>query len=461
MAKMNDAGVYQDANGFWFYRIKLTSDALGNKIDIKKKTDENGQPFKTKTACIRARSKRLVELQEVGMEKKETWPATLEDIWNIFLEKDSKKKAKATIVKYTSVWNNHIKDGYGKSKLKNLDVSDLEVILVNGIDNGLAYAYVESFLKLFYLLFGIAYREQMIDPVKYTRMFIDRGTRLRMPPKRIEDEDEGNRVFYKYELKEIFEIVNGTNLQTAFMFGYYCGLRVAEVFGLRWSDIDWNAGTIVIRSQMNFEDGCHCLGPVKTLAGNRKVELPTVLMEHLVKQYRHYKQNEDSPAYRNTECVLDKRRIKQGVELIGGDFINRKENGELLTPNSVKFYAKKIKAETTVTDFKFHSLRKTHLTELAAMGTPAHVLMKHAGHKKITTTMKYYLGDDDISMKKLVANVNKLGTEEPDIETTDMAGNSKLIKESDYIQMLKAKSMVPCVKEKPIPYIVKDLRCVV
>ena len=127
----------------------------------------------------------------------------------------------------------------------------------------------------------------------------------------------------------------------------------------------------------------------------------------------------------------------------------------------MKFYAKKIKAETTVTDFKFHSLRKTHLTELAAMGTPAHVLMKHAGHKKITTTMKYYLGDDDISMKKLVANVNKLGTEEPDIETTDMAGNSKLIKESDYIQMLKAKSMVPCVKEKPIPYIVKDLRCVV
>ena len=48
------------------------------------------------------------------------------------------------------------------------------------------------------------------------------------------------------------------------------------------------------------------------------------------------------------------------------------------------------------------------MTELAAMGTPAHVLMKHAGHKKITTTMKYYLGDDDISMKKLVANVNKL-----------------------------------------------------
>lgn len=156
--------------------------------------------------------------------------------------------------------------------------------------------------------------------------------------------------------------------------------------------------------------------------------------------------------------ILDKSKIRVGVPSAGEDFINRKENGELLTPNSIKYYSKKIKNETSVSDFKFHSLRKTNLTELAAMGTPAHVLMKHAGHKKITTTMNYYLGDDEVSRAKLVQNVNCLGMDEPEIETKDNAGNTHLIKEADYIQMLKMKSQIPTVKEEFAPYITKEMK---
>ena len=463
MGKLNDTGIYQMENGYWYYRIKLAADANGNPVDTKKSKDENGQPFKTKSACKRARDKRLVELQTVGEEKREKYSATLQDMWDIFLEKDAQEKAKATVTKYSSVWKNHIKPKYGNKKLKDLSVSDLKVVLNEQLAEGRKYSYVEGFLKLFYLLFGIAYREQKIDSGQYTRMFLDKGTRLSMPPKRVDEEDddaEGNRVFYKYELKEIFSVVNGTNLQTAFMLGYYCGLRASEAFGIRWSDVDWNKGIIKIRCQLKYEDDCFAIGPVKTLAGYREVEMPTVLQNHLVEKYRIYMQEKDKPSYRNTECVLDKKKVREGVPMIGSDFINRKENGELLTYNSIKYYAMKIKAETSVADFKFHSLRKTHITELAALGTPAHILMRHCGHKKITTTMRYYTEADELSKTKLIANLNQLGTEEPEIETTDAAGNKHVIKEADYIQMLKAKAQIPTIKESRTPYTTMNLAAV-
>lgn len=162
MAKINDTGLYQLPNGNWYYRIKMASDANGNPVDTTGRVDENGQPFKTKSACKRARDKRLVEFQIVGEEKREKYPATLQDMWNVFLEKEADKRAKSTVAKHKSMWKNYIKDRYGKKKLKNISVSDMQAVLVEMYNSGLQYSYVEGVLKVFYLLYGIAYREDAI-----------------------------------------------------------------------------------------------------------------------------------------------------------------------------------------------------------------------------------------------------------------------------------------------------------
>lgn len=456
MAKMDDTGLYQMQSGNWYYRIKLTADANGNPVDTTGRVDENGRPFKTKSACKKARDRRLVELRECGLEKesKETYPATLQEMWDIFLEKEAKKRAASTVAKHTSMWKNYIKDRFGKKKLKNISVSDMQQLLIEMYNQGLQYSYVEGVLKVFYLLYGIAYREDEIDPALYTRMFIEKGTKLRMPPKRAEEENEEhkNRVFQKWEVKLIFDVVKGTNLETAFMFGYYCGLRIGEVFGLRWSDIDWEKGTVKIRRQLIYENDCFKLGPVKTQKALREIEMPTVLQRHLIDKYREQERQKKKPGYRNTEHIID--NDKNHSVLVGADFINRKENGELLTINSVKYYAKKIKAETDVTDFKFHSLRKTHLTQLAAMNTPAYELMYRAGHAKLDTTMKFYIGQNEIAKSRLIANLNQLDTEEPMIElsTLNEDGSKQIIKESDYVKLRRMTREIPHVSEPQTNY---------
>lgn len=454
MAKMDNTGLYQMENGNWYFRIKLTADVNGNPVDMKRSKDENGQPFKTKTACKRARDKKLVELQTVGEEKKEKYPATLQDMWDIFLKKEASQKAPSTVAKHSSMWKNYLKDRYGSRKIKDISVSEMQEIMVEKYNEGYQYSYVEGFIKVFYLLYGIAYREDMIDPKLYTRMFIEKGTKLRMPPKRAEEESEEhqNRVFQKWEIKQIFDMVKGTNLETAFMFGYYCGLRIGEVFGLRWSDIDWEKGTVKIRRQLIYENSAFKIGPVKTQKALREIEMPNVLQRHLIDKYRNEQRKLGSAGYRNTEHVVNSDKEK--TIIVGGDFINRKENGELLTINSVKYYAKKIKEQTDVKDFKFHSLRKTHLTQLAAMNTPLYELMYRAGHSKVDTTMKYYLGDNEISKKKLLDNINAIDTEEPMIElnTLNADGSKQVIKESDYVKMQQITKEIPHVSEKVTLY---------
>ena len=54
-----------------------------------------------------------------------------------------------------------------------------------------------------------------------------------------------------------------------------CGLRMGEVFGLAWSDIDLASGRVRVRQALwELDDGTRQLGPVKTRSGRREIPLP-------------------------------------------------------------------------------------------------------------------------------------------------------------------------------------------
>ena len=118
--------------------------------------------------------------------------------------------------------------------------------------------------------------------------------------------------------------------------------------------------------------------------------------------------------YRADEIVIDKTK-KEYKKIQGGLFLNRKENGELLTPNSIKYWAKVIKKELGF-EFKFHSLRRTHATMMANANTPAIELMQRLGHKKFDTTMSYYINSNELAKDKLKENLLTLQYSAEDIK---------------------------------------------
>lgn len=74
-----------------------------------------------------------------------------------------------------------------------------------------------------------------------------------------------------FEQKEFIEKIKGSKYETLYLFYLYTGCRCSEALTLRWSDIDFNSQTIMIRG-------------TKTESSTRKIPLTSVLKNLLESQ---------------------------------------------------------------------------------------------------------------------------------------------------------------------------------
>lgn len=372
----------------WAYRIKIKAPS-GKVIDTTGRVDINGNPFKTKTAAQQAREKRIAEIKSRGSETKKT--ITLNDLYEQYkADPIAKTKAYNTLLKQDSMWRTHVKDRFGDMFVNEITVGHIENYLSDlYLVKDLSFAYTEGHLKFFYMLFGYAYKYSYIDDAQYNRMLINKSSRISMPNRKIADE-KGIETYNDLELEKMYEVVKGTNHEIAFQIGRFCGLRIAEVYALTWDDIDMREGSLTVNKQLIYMDGIWHFAQPKSKNAIRKIEMPEKLQTFLAA--KSIEQGEQKKklglSYRNHERIIDDNT---GEVIIGADLINRKENGEFMNPNTVKYYRKVILEKTGI-EYRYHNLRHTHATKLATMGVPSLLLMRRLGHGKIDTTLRYYIG---------------------------------------------------------------------
>lgn len=117
-----------------------------------------------------------------------------------------------------------------------------------------AYGYTESFLKMFYLIFGQAYSRNYLSAEQYDKLCKNKDTKIRMPKMKVEEETD-IVTFSDEEIEILSQYFKRTNAETTFMLGKYCGLRISECYGLKWSNIDFERGIIKIDRQMQYQEG--------------------------------------------------------------------------------------------------------------------------------------------------------------------------------------------------------------
>ena len=149
------SGVYQLHNGMWGFRYAFWVD--GKQKDIKRTKDENGNPFKTERAAIKARGATIIKAQSELL--KPSKPAkkrmTVAEVYAEYCEIGRCGKAYGTMRKQDSLWNNHISKRFGDRYVDDISVSDvMDYLCMLYYREGRAYKYVEAFLKMFYLIFG-------------------------------------------------------------------------------------------------------------------------------------------------------------------------------------------------------------------------------------------------------------------------------------------------------------------
>ena len=403
MAKQKDTGVYQLKNGNWAFRYTLTKG--GKKTDVRKAKDENGKPFLTKKDAINARKTALDTAQTVPA-KKPIVRKTIKEVWDEYCEKGRAGKAYTTIRKQNSLWDNHIGSRFGCRYADEITVGEVNDYLDElYFTDGLAFRYVEGFLKMFYLIFGQAYSRDYLDVDTYNKLCVNKSTRIQMPKMKVED-DTDIVAFDRQQLCLLDEYFKGTNAETAYLLGRYCGLRINECFGLKWDNVDLEAGTIYIDRQQQYQEGLIKLVPVKTRNGKRMIFLPEILRKHLKEKW------EREQEYRKTHFALRAQKQRfiddlDGSRISSVDLVNCLPDGTIQTVNSFKYPSREIKANLGI-PFKYHYLRHTYGTLMAEMNTPAHLLCNQMGHGNINVTQKYYLAVSKTGIEALQQNINRL-----------------------------------------------------
>lgn len=406
MRNYNDVGVYQTEDGCWGYRFKVLVN--GKSIEKKRLTDDAGNKFKNKTSAIKAR-KRAIQLAEESANAVKVSPKparkTVKDIFEEYCEKGRADRAYNTIKKQDSLWKNHLLEAFGHRYIDEITTAEVVDYLTKlYYEKELAFRYVESFLKMFYLIFGQAYSRGYLDVDLYNRLCVNKDTKIHMPKLKTDD-DLDIVAFSREECEVIDNHFRGTNAETAYMLGRFCGLRINECFGLKWKDVDLEKGVIHIRQQMQYQDGIIKLVSLKTRNAKRTIFLNNRMKEYFSELVEQKKKDEQVYALRRTQnqtYIID----TDGNHISNLELVNTLPNGHIQTVNSMKFHSRELKKKGI--NFKYHYLRHTYGTHLAVMNTPTHLLCNQMGHGSIHVTELYYIALSKEGIEVLKNNLEQL-----------------------------------------------------
>ena len=398
----NDTGIYQLDGGGWGFRYTVSVN--GKRKDVKRVRDANGNPMKTKRSAILARAEAIKE--EQTPKAKQISRKTVKEVYEEYCGNGRKDRAYRTKQKQDSLWNNHLCSKYGKRFVDEITAAEVNDYLSDlYYVEGFSYQYTEAFLKMFYLIFGQAYSRNYLEVDTYNKLCVNKDTRIKMPKMKTED-DTDIVAFSREELVLLDDYFKGTNAETAYLLGRYCGLRINEAFGLKWENVDLENGTIIIDRQMQYQDGLIKLVSPKTRNSKRTIFLCPTLQEHLKKKFQQRAEDEKQFA----ELRKQKTRFiddLDGRKIPSTDLVNCLPDGTLQTVNSMKYPSREIKAKLGV-NFKYHFLRHTYGTLMAEMNTPTHLLCNQMGHGHIHTTQRYYIAVSKSGIEILQGNLNCL-----------------------------------------------------
>lgn len=403
MAKEQN-GVFQNSDNSWGFRFTVIID--GKQISQRKTRDENGNKFPTKKAAAKARETAIKEAHTDMKRTEKIVRRTMSDVFKEYRENGRVGKAYQTIRKQDSLWENHICPRFGKRFVDSISVAEVSDFLSElYFVNGYSFQYTESFLKMFYLIFGQAYSRNYLDVDTYNKLCVNKNTKIKMPKQKSEDDTE-IVTFSREELSALDEYFKGTNAETAYLLGRYCGLRINECFGLKWDNVDIEAGIIIIDRQMQYQNGLIKLVSPKTHNSKRTLYMCAALKGHFQTLAVERQKNEIEYAAlrkQNQRMIQD----LDGKEISSTALVNCLYDGKIQTVNSFKYPTREIKSKLGI-KFKYHYLRHTYGTLMAEMNTPTHLLCNQMGHGNIQVTQRYYIAVSKTGIDVLRNNIENL-----------------------------------------------------
>jgi len=173
------------------------------------------------------------------------------------------------------------------------------------------------------------------------------------------------------------------------------GMRLGELLGLSWNDLDWDRQTLSVKRQLTrIRDEGLVLTPPKTKAALRTIKLGastwSILKSHHKSQYMA--QSCRDPDWQEKDLVFTQT------------------NGKPYGPRQVQKAYKRILNAAGLPNMRFHDLRHTAATHMIAKGVDMSTVKRRLGHTKVSTTFDNYVHAVPGMQEKAAAVIDEITT---------------------------------------------------
>jgi integrase len=264
----------------------------------------------------------------------------------------------ATLAAYESTLRAQLIPFFGNRAVTRISTEDVEAFVASCRAKGSAPKSIRNYLGTLHAILDFA--RVRPNPV----------TGARKPE--VDDTDPDIHFLTEEELEALLRAVPNDHLgptdRTLYLTAALTGLRQGELFALRWRDVDWTASRIrVRRSYARKRAGREAeFGKPKSKRSSRSVPMHDRVGQALELHHQ-------SSGYRADDDLV---------------FAHPHTGGPLDHSKVLKRFKDSLDA-AGVRRLRFHDLRHTFGTQMAAAGVPMRTLQEWMGHRDIKTTMIY------------------------------------------------------------------------
>ena len=343
-----EGSIYQRSSGSWRVQVIIG----GQRI---------GQTFKKKSDALNWLRK-MQSQAEQGIDYIGSM-ISLGDYLNQWLDSARSGLRVKTADQYNRLIQNHIILHLGNFPLKDLRLSKIEQFYGTLISLGLGARTVRIVHSVLPRAFekAVMYRLLTSNPAH--------GATL---PKYQHAEMQ---VWDEFQVIQFLSAAHSSRYEALYHLAVKTGMRQGELLGLKWPDLQWRNGTLLVQRQVQKipRQGWKFLSP-KTKAGRRAIKVGDATLQ-----------------------VLRLHRERQELEkAVLGD--GWKEHGLIFTskvgtpgdPSNLRLDFNRIIAEAGLPKIRFHDLRHTAASLMLNHGVPVIVASKRLGHSQPSTTLDVY-----------------------------------------------------------------------
>lgn len=171
------------------------------------------------------------------------------------------------------------------------------------------------------------------------------------------------------QVAALLDAAAGDRYEALYALAVGTGLRAGELFGLQWTDLDWELGRLTVQRTLTQHQGRTLVHDPKTAAGRRTIDLDDELLA-VLRRHRH-------------------RAFEAGHRAEAWVFTDPK-GGPIDKRNFARREWMPMRAKAGLPPIHFHDLRHTSMALLIARGAHIKVIQERAGHTDSAFTMNAY-----------------------------------------------------------------------